>query len=57
MNSDAPITFILIFLLSMIVFLFGVISKEKQMQKEAVANNAAHWATDTNGAPVFTWGK
>lgn len=57
MNSDAPLYFILIFLLSMIVFLFGVISKEKQMQKEAVANNAAHWATDTNGAPVFTWGK
>jgi len=38
----------------MIVFLFGVISKEKQIQKEAVANNAAHWA---NGAPVFTWGE
>ena len=57
MNSDAPLYFFLFFIYSILVFLFGGFSLEKHMQKEAIVNNVAHWATDTNGAAVFTWGK
>jgi hypothetical protein len=57
MNSDAPLYFVLILLYSMTMFALGGVAQEKHMQKIAIKNNAAHWATDTNGAAVFTWGK
>ncbi len=57
MNSDAPLYFVLILLYSMTMFALGGVAQEKHMQKVAIKNNAAHWATDTNGAAVFTWGK
>jgi hypothetical protein len=47
----------LFFIYTILVYIFGAFVQESCMQKQAIRNNAAHWATGTNGAAVFTWGK
>ena len=52
-----PILVLFFLLYTLLILILGGFIQENTMQKQAIKNNCAHWATDTNGEAIFTWGK